>query len=80
MNDDYKDRNGSDRHENAGQGEGHRQVGNQQPDGGQRYRDDATMPNEPGGPGNERNQGQGNPAGGNSRGQGSGQENHGNDE
>ena len=63
-NDDYKGRNGTDKHEDAGQGDGHRQLGNQQqPDGGQRYREDATPPNEQGGPGNERNQGQGNPVG-----------------
>ncbi|RJF72795.1 hypothetical protein D3875_15845 [Deinococcus cavernae] len=75
-NDDYRDRNGTDKQENAGQGEGHRQIGNQvQPQGGDRYRDDADMPHEEGSPGNEKNQGQDNPEGG----QGSGTDKTSND-
>ncbi|MBZ9749650.1 hypothetical protein K7W42_02105 [Deinococcus sp. HMF7604] len=52
------DRNGTDRDDNRGQGEGHQQIGNQQqPSGGARYREDDTPPHVEGGPGNERGQG-----------------------
>ncbi|GGI79641.1 hypothetical protein [Deinococcus wulumuqiensis] len=62
---DNKHHNGTDKNENAGQGEGHQQIGNQQqPNGGAAYRDDATEPHTPGGPSNEPNQGQGNKANG----------------
>ncbi|MFC6618983.1 hypothetical protein [Deinococcus radiophilus] len=59
--DEYRNRNGTEKHEDRGEGDGHGQIGNQQqPDGGARYRDDTTPPNDPGGPGNDQNQGQGN--------------------
>lgn len=60
---DNKHHNGTDKNENAGQGDGHQQIGNQQqPNGGAPYRDDSTEPHTPGSPGNEPNQGQGNKA------------------